>query len=99
MSGSVASDFYPLLDLALIGSGCSGQLGLRAVLRREGRDASLGQAERDASQLGEQVGPVASDLTKLGHGLLHVVDLAAASVASRHGGDPRAQDLVGCAHA
>ena len=98
-SGSVASDFYPLLDLALIGSGCSGQLGLRAVSRREGRHASLGQAERDASQLGEQVGPVASDLTKLGHSLLHVVDLAAASVARCHGGDPRSQDLVGCAHA
>jgi len=42
---------------------------------------ALGQAERDAGQLGEQVGPVASDFTKLGHGRLHVVDLAAASMA------------------
>jgi hypothetical protein len=98
LSGSVASDSYPLSDLALIGSGRSGQLGLRAVLRCEGRYASLCQAERDTSELGEQVGPIASDLTKLGHGLLQIVDLAAASMAPRYGGDPRAQDLISGAH-
>ena len=90
-------DFDPAGDLRLVGSGETRQLSLRPT---PGRSKAIGfsPAERESGVRGEQVRPVASDLSQLGHGCVRGVDPAAGAIAAADTRNPCRQELVSAAH-
>jgi hypothetical protein len=90
-------DFDPTDDLRLIGSGESRQFSLRPVPGRS-QAIGFGQAEREPSVRGEQVGPAASHLSQLGHGCVRGIDPALGAIAAADARNPCRQKLVSAAH-
>jgi hypothetical protein len=90
-------DFDPAGDLRLIGSGESCQFGLRPIPGRS-KTIGFGQAEREPGVRGEQIRPVASDLSQLGHGCVRGVDPAPGAIAAADTRNPCRQELVSAAH-